>query len=259
MSETLESHWAELAGVALLGSDRRPVPEPPGGPLAELAAARHAGDAGEALLDRVAVLGALRKGGLRPGPGVPLLVPAAGDLRPICPPAATTRLVDLLAAWPQLVDEWLATVVAQGWRLSPELVVPLLAKFRSDGARRALVREAAGPLADWLVELFPHLVAPRKATVKPEPPALPADIARLAELEGEALAFTLADGLERGELVNRHRPLLERLLCLVPVAHLPACAALLNRAGTNPNTMGLALSLADLATTRHAMIQELLR
>lgn len=256
---SLAEHWQSLAAVALLGTDRRSPPAVPDGDLADLVADRHAGDAGEAVLDQVAALGALRRGGLRPGPPVALLDVADDDPRPVCPPAATARLADLLDAWPQLVDEWLGALVSHGWRLAPEAAVPLLNRFRAHPPRRALALQAVGPLGDWLAELFPDLVGPRRtATVPAEPPPLPADVQRLARADADALAAALAEGLESGEFSKRHQPMFERVLCSVPIDHLPAIAARLNRAGTNPHTMGIALSLADLAGTRHAMIQELL-
>lgn len=258
---TLAEHWDELAAVALLGADRRSSPSPPAGVAAELAAARRAGDAGDALLDQVALLAALRRGGLRPAPAVPLLMPAPGDHRRPCSPRASAVLRDVLSEWPVLFDEWLTCLGSGGWRLAPEIVVPLLNRFRADPRRRAALLEAAGPVGDWLVELFPSLLAPRPATATtiPEPVApLPADFVRLAELDAATLAATLAQGLERGELTNRFRPLLVQLLGQVPAAHLAPVAAALHRAGTNPNTMGLALGLADFATLRHTMIQELL-
>ncbi len=125
----------------------------------------------------------------------------------------------------------------------------------------AAVVAGTGLLADWLVELFPEQLAPRRGSTRPpEPPAppLPDDFARLAALDGPVLAATLAEGLERAEIANRHRPLLIRLLCTVPPTHLEPCAAALRRAGTHPATMGLALGLAELASLRHVMIQELL-
>jgi hypothetical protein len=109
--------------------------------------------------------------------------------------------------------------------------------------------------------LFPEQLAARPGgsrTLVEPPGPLPADIARYAEFDAELLASSLAVGLERGELSNRHRPMLVRLLCLVSPAVLPTVAAALHRAGSNPATMGLALGLADLTSIRHSMIQELL-
>ncbi len=261
MTASLSDHWAALIDVGLLGAGRRPMPDAPAGPVAELAEARRAGDGGEAVLDQVGLLGALRRSGVRPGPAVPLLVSVPDDPRPVCSARAAALLLDVLSEWPVLLDEWFATLAAGGKRLAPELVVPLLGRFRSDPKRRAVVLEAAGPLGEWIAELFPEQLAPRKASARsgPEPHApLPADFAALVALEPSVLAAALAEGLERTELSNRHRPMLVQLLCTVPAVTLPAVAAALNRAGTNPNTMGLALSLAELATIRHSMIQELL-
>lgn len=257
---SLADHWEALAAGGLLGTDRRGLVPPPPGPAAHLAEHRVPAGSGEGLLDQVALLTALRRAGVRPGPPRPLLLGAPVDDRPPCSERAVAVLGDILAEWPVLLDEWLAALLAGGKRLPADLVVPLLGRFRADPRRRAAVMAGAGSLADWLVELFPtQLVARRPSPAAESPlPPLPPDIARLAELDGPVLAATLAEGLARAELTNRLRPLLVRLVCTVPAGHLAPCAAALHRAGTHPATMGLALGLAELATLRHTMIQELL-
>ncbi|HEY5877069.1 MAG TPA: hypothetical protein VIT64_17290 [Ilumatobacteraceae bacterium] len=263
---SLADLWAGLVSSALVGTERRAAPGPIGGQLDDVTRLRAHHDDSEVVLDRVAAITAMRRAGLRPGPVVPGLVTAPDDPRPVCRPAAVERLHDLLEQWPVLVDQWLAELDRGGWRLPPDAVVELLGRWRNEPERRALVHHVAGPIATWLVELFPAELAPaRSGRARPasgDRPAsgerrLPPDIAPFVALDAGALAAALASGLEEGALGVRHRPALIDLLLQVPPDRLATVADALERAGTNPTTMGLALSLADLARTRLAMLEEL--
>ena len=257
---TWQEHWGLLATAALLGTDRRPAPAPPPGALADAIDRLAPADDAESVLTQVALLTAARRGGVRPGPAVGLLAPCPGDPRPSCPAAAARRLPSLVEHWPSLVDEWLDLVVTHGYRLPPALAVTLLRRHRAD-ARRALVEQAAGPVVSWVAELFPAELGaarPRRAPhVPPEPPPLPGDLAAFVSLPPGDAAAALAHGLVTARFGARLRASLVQLVSALPVASLPAVADALERSGTNPATLGLALSLADLARTRAAMIAEL--
>jgi hypothetical protein len=269
VTTTHAEHWGALVAVAVLGADRHDVPEPPRGPLAALLADRPPRDAAESLLDQVAMATAVRRGGMRPAPARPLLVPCAPGVGRACPAGAVALLDVVLAVWPDLVDEWLARLAAGGWALPEEVAVALLVRFRADPRRRAAVAALAGELADWLAELFPGELAPRPA---PQPrssadagtsadsgdsPPLPPEIAGLATLAPGDLASTMAAALAMGRLVNRHRNALVRLVAGLPEGHLAPLAEALRAAATHPESMGLALALADLAQTRLDIIREL--
>ena len=259
---SLADLWAGLVSAALLGTERRAAPDPIGSPLDEVTRLRTRHDDAELVLDRVAAITAMRRAGVRPGPVVPGLVTAPDDPRPVCPTAAVERLYDLLGQWPVLVDQWLDELNRGGWRLPPDATVELLGRWRNEPERRAVVHRLAGPIATWLTKLFPAELGPgRGEGAGARPPTadrlLPPDIASFASLDAPALAAALASGLEDGSLGVRHRPALIDLLLQVPPDRLAAVADALERAGTNPTTMGLALSLADLARTRLAMIEEL--
>lgn len=261
MTDTWADHWSRLATASLLGTDRRPAPEPPPGPLADAVADAAPADDAESVLTQVALLVAARRAGVQPAPPVPVLAPAADDPRPLCPPAAARRLPELVAHAPSLVDEWLDRLVTGGFRLAPDAAVTLLARHRNDG-RRALVEQAAGPLAAWLTELFPRSFGRGARGTIPvlEPPPLPADLAALAVQaadDAEGVAAALAAGLASGHLGVRLRAALVQLVSALPSAALNTVADALSRAGTNAATLGLTLSLADLARTRAAMIDEL--
>ena len=174
---SLADLWAGLVSSALLGTERRAAPGPIGGQLDDVTRLRTHHDDSELVLDRVAAITAMRRAGLRPGPVVPGLLTAPDDPRPVCRPAAVERLHDLLEQWPVLVDQWLAELDRGGWRLPPDAVVELLGRWRNEPERRAVVHHLAGPIATWLVELFPAELAParsegaRPATVRAPAPA----------------------------------------------------------------------------------------
>ena len=77
MTDTWADHWNHLATASLLGTDRRPAPEPPPGPLADAVAEAAPADDAESVLTQVALLVAARRAGVRPAPPVPVLAPAA--------------------------------------------------------------------------------------------------------------------------------------------------------------------------------------
>jgi hypothetical protein len=274
---SLAGHWGELVSASLLGVERRPAPAPMAGPLDDLVAARARSDEAERVLDDVAAISAMRRAGVRPGPGAAPLVPAPEDPRPTCRPAAVDRLYDLLEQWPALVDPWLAGVAHGGWRLPPDVAVELLRRWRAEPRRRATVIELTGALAGWLVALFPDELASRLAerpgraasrsasaspAASPAPdaangPAIPPDLVPLLDLDGPALAGALAQGMRDGAFGVRHRPGLVELLLHTAPENLAPVGDALERAATNPETMGLAISLADLARVRLGMIEEL--
>jgi hypothetical protein len=250
-ASTLADHWQTVATVALLGVDRRPVPEPPPGPIGELLGRRAHGDGAATVIDLAAALTVVRRAGVRPGPGLAMLVAPAPDPRAVCRRAALERIALVVDEWPELVDEWLTLVGRGGWRLPGDVAVALYLRFRGDANRRATIRALSGELTEWLGEVFPELAArgPRRPPARPEP----VPVGRSTAID----PTMIPEGLESGELSVRHRAALIHAICSLEPERLNVLAERLSRAGTNPNTMGLALSLADLAHTRHAMITEL--
>lgn len=275
---TLADHWNQLASIALLGADRRPVPAAPNGDIeALLDRLDHLDrldrpDPARLLLVQVAAMSAARRAGLRPNPALAMLHPAPGEQRPVCPPLLTARLGAVLTEWPDLLEEWLDGVDASGWRLTPDSAVGLLTRLRVNGALRDKTIALTGPLATWLFELFPAQFRASKPSKPPTPPTaltapvqrlvdagppIPADIVDLLDIaEPAALADELAKRLQTGAVGNRNRASLQQLVRQLDKVFLGPVAAALERAATNPNTMGLALSLGDLARFRLTMIQE---
>lgn len=260
---TMQQHWQELVGAALLGSDRRDPPAPPAGPLSQLAAERHGAGPAEQLLQQVAATAVLRRAAFLPGPAAPVPMPPAHDPRPVTPPNATLTWRRIVADWAVLEDEWLVTVIGSGHRLAPELVPRLLARHRGDAVRHARVQLAAGPLAAWLIEQSPALACTKRAVVAPEvllavpELAITPDLAVLAGAPPAAAAAAIADGLADGSLGAAHRQVLQHLVARLPPETLPAVAAALDTIDPAARSIGLAFALCDLARLRLSMLTEL--
>ncbi len=150
--------WADLQGAALLGTDRRPLPEA----RTPLSAAVDRADPAGALLDLAAVAAVRRRAGALPGPAVDTPEPAPADPRPALPGAAARRLAVLLgtrsghgstANLSELLPQWLTAARTRGYRLPPALVPALLDTGRARSELRSDAVALAGPLGRWLA---PH-------------------------------------------------------------------------------------------------------
>lgn len=268
------TYWSSLVTAALLGTDRRDPPTPPIGPLAELAAdlsvQANRNEAPARLLQQVAAVAAMRRGGLQPASVVAPPSPPAHDARPVTPPSATATWQRVVADWPVLDDEWVLAVLRNGLRLAPELVVPMLTRHRTDQVRHARVVAAAGPLADWLVEWSPRLACPARAPLAPvvlaermaELPEVPItpDLQPLLALGAEAaeqVVQAVAGGLSSGALTMASRGVLVNLIARVHPGVLTPLSHALQRVDPSRPTIGLAFALADLARLRAHMLTEL--
>ncbi len=260
---TIADHWEELVTVALLGTDRRDPP-PPAGPLADLVDDTARSSPSERMLAHVAAAVAVRRAGVVPGPPIEPLAPPEPDDRPPCVPAAVDRWHHVTTSWPVLEDEWMLTSITNGWRLAPELVPPALARHRTDPVRHRRVCVAAGPIAGWLIDQLPDLAGSKpNAVVEPEALAdlpelpIPPDLAGLLHAPGAELGRVLGSGLEHGELGPSHRAVLVNLVARMLPSGLADAAAVLDAVDPYSAGAGLATALADLATTRHRMLDEL--
>lgn len=260
---SIDVHWDELVTVALLGTDRR---DPPAidGPIGDVVADAMAPNPAERMLIEVAAATAVRRAAFMPRDRAEPMTPPAVDPRPVCPPAATRRWQHIVVSWPVLEDEWTLTLIEGGWRAAPQIVPAMLARHRTDAVRRAHVLLAAGPLAEWLAE---HVESLRPATGAARPdragigvlPTLPVppDLADLAGEPGERIGEVLADTLETGGLGNAHRNVMVNMLARVAPDRLGAIAEGLDRVSAVSSAHPLASSMADLARTRRAMLDEL--
>jgi hypothetical protein len=260
---TMAEHWRELVTTAMLGTDRRDPPAAPGA-VGDLVDDALRSSPSERLLAQVAACAAVRRAGVLPGPPVPRLQPPASDERPVIVPAAADRWHHVVASWPVLEDEWLLTVIGNGWRVAPELVPDLLRRHRSDPLRRVWAETASGPLAGWIVSLVPDLAAragmpPPAAESLGELPELPIPVELQPLLDAPAgdAARVIAAGVERGQFASAHRAVLVNLLARMRPDALPLVAEVLGAVDPASPGAGLASVLADLALTRSRMLDEL--
>jgi hypothetical protein len=263
---TVDALWAELVTTSLLGTDRRDPPEP-GGLIGDLVADTARADPSARMLAAVAACVAVRRAGVRPADPLDPLAPPTPDDRPECVPAAIDRWHHITTSWPVLEDEWMVTLVTRGWRLAPELVPLALHRHQRDHVRRARVMVAAGPLADWLLEQLPDL-APSRAHRR----LAPIDVERLGELadlpvppelavllhrRGAEVGGSIAGGLEERTLTEAHRAVLVNVVARCAPEGLGDLAEVLGAVDRHSAGYGLASVLADLATTRMRMLDEL--
>jgi len=269
---TLERHWQELVTAALLGTDRRDPPAPVG-PLVDLVADTARVAPSERMLAHVAACTAVRRAGVLPAPAAPPLAPPPPDERPVCPPAAVERWHHVTSSWPVLEDEWMRTLLANGWRAAPELLPAMLRRHRADPHRRERALEAAGPLGPWLIEQLPELGpgGPARATPRrtvnsvpgsapigglPELP-IPPDLAPLLDAAGAEAGRVIATGLEAGTLGPSHRAVLVNLIARARADGLAELSEVLDAVDPATSGHGLASVLSDLALTRRRMLDEL--
>lgn len=260
---TMEAHWRELVTAALLGTDRREPPQPIG-PLEDLVADTVRSAPSERMLAHVAACTAVRRAGVLPGPVVDPLASPDDDPRPVCVPAAAARWQHISRSWPVLEDEWVLTLIRNGWRLSPELIPALLMRYRRDPVRRTRALAASGPAAQWLVEHMPTLAAtqpvanasPEAIAELPELP-IPPELAQLLSASGAEAGGAIAGGLESGQLVHAHRAVLVNLMARIRPDALTDLADVVLAVDPHSTGHALATVLADLAITRHRMLDDL--
>ena len=263
---TVDEAWSQLVAVAMLGTDRRNPPEPVG-VIADLVDDTVRATPSERMLAQVAATVAVRRAGVVPGPALAPLAGPDPDDRPVCVPAAADRWHHVIASWPVLEDEWVLTVIRNGWRVPPELAPTMLVRHRSDPVRRARAELACGPLASWLVGHLPDLAARGTASSAPDPRAeeiaelpvlpIPPDLEPMLFADGEQVARQLAGAIDSGALVHAHRAVLVNLVARMRPDSLPAVVAALDAIDGSSIGFPLASVLADLARTRDRMLDEL--
>jgi hypothetical protein len=171
-----------------------------------------------------------------------------------------------VSSWPVLEDEWMLTLIRNGWRVPPDLVPEVLDRHRTDPIRRARAELACGPLAGWLVGHLPELAARGAASSQPDPspediaelPPLPVPpgLTELIDTSGD-IGSTLASSIVAGDLGAAHRAVLVNLIARVRPESLEEIATALGLVESTSPGYGLAVVLADLALTRLRMLDEL--
>ena len=259
----MAEHWNDLVTVALLGTDRRDPPTPPGA-LADLVADTARSSPSERMLAQVAAATAVRRAGILPGPALDELAVPEGDDRLPCTPAAVDRWHHITASWPVLEDEWLLTLIRNGWRIAPELLPAMLLRHRNDAVRRTRVMVGVGNAGRWLVGHLPYLEARHpNATVTPEAlaelPDLPIapELAQMLDWPGSEIAGVVGQSIESAALGQSHKPMLVNLVARIRLDALIDFADGMDSVDSTASGHGLATVLGDLATTRHRMLDEL--
>lgn len=140
-----------LARMALLGTERAPAP-----PLAaELAMLAINDDPPRTLLRQAAWCGLTERAGWMPGqPNIDMPECAPETLPAIGEESALLLLEMLAREDAELMRECLQKVLAHGLRLNERMLPRMLAHY-ADPRQRALVIEAGGAMARWLVRLNP--------------------------------------------------------------------------------------------------------
>ncbi|MGA9279292.1 MAG: hypothetical protein WBV89_20255, partial [Ilumatobacter sp.] len=204
---------------------------------------------------------------VRPAAPADLLAPPEPDDRPVCTPAAAERWHHITSSWPVLEDEWMITLIQTGRRLAPELVPQALRRHRRDPVRRTRVMIAAGPLAVWLIGHVPDLddsstgraltTAEREHLGELPDLPIPPELAPLVARSGSEAGGSIAIGLEDRTLVEAHRAVLVNVIARCAPEGLVDLADVLGAVDPRSPGHGLASVLADLATTRSRMLDEL--
>jgi hypothetical protein len=216
------------------------------------------------MLAAVAACTVARRAGLTPLAASAPLQPPPPDERAMLPPSVADRWRQVVAEWPVLEDEWIDRVAERGWRLAPDVLVALLRRHQRDTGARARVEQLAGPIAAWLVDHQPDLAARpsgasgHAAGRRAELPVSP-ELAPMLDADERTVARTLAAGLAAGRYGPPHRAVLVNTVARVRPAALPRLVDALRAVDPASPSIGLALVLADLAATRHAMLVELER
>jgi hypothetical protein len=143
------------------------------------------------------------------------------------------------------------------------LVVPVLARHRTDATRHARALVAAGTLGQWMIEWSPRLACTSKKPAVMEAIGELPDLAILPEMHAVLSASplqaarTIAGGLSSGAFGISHRAVLVNVVARVQPASLPALAEAIGHIDPSQPSIGLAFALADLARLRHQMLTEL--
>jgi hypothetical protein len=268
MTTPVTDHWHELVTVALLGTDRRDPPPAPPGPLADLVDDALRDRPSSRMLVHVAATTAARRAGLRPAAPAAPLAPPRSDDRPVIPPAAARRWWEIAGDWPVLEDEWLLTVQRAGWRPSPDVLVALLRRHRGDAGRAARVAAVGGPLVGWLTEHLPELAptarrrendadAERDAIDDLPGLAVPPELLNLLPAAPSRVVPAVVHGFTSGTYAVAHGTVLMNFIARCRHDALAPLAEGLRSLDPAAPTTGLAHSLAELADTRRAMLDEL--
>jgi len=252
LAASANDEWAALVGAAVLGTDRRPAPDP----LPGWDAWARATDPAAALLDRAAAVVVARRAGACPQPRPPVTLPAAPvDTRPVCPAACAVRLARLLSGEHDLLlPEWFERCETAGIQLPWASLPTLLLKARRNPALDVAVRRLAAGRASWLADVVPELgvkvarSAPTASTppftTPPRPPDSGAVVTSILNVFYDRLA-TWATA-----------PEMRVAAAAIDPAWLPSLVVELSRIGFDPTVERTRRDVLAIAEFRHEMHRE---
>jgi hypothetical protein len=254
VSDLLDTHWRELVTAALLGTERRSPPRPPVALVADVVDDGVPPDDAARMLATVSAVIAARRAAFVPLPPADRLQPPTqADTRPMTPPDASATWREIVAEWPVLEDEWMLTVIGNGYRLAPDVLVAALIRHRNDPARRARAALAGGPLSAWLIDHVPGLAAGGGRTVAADVVmslpdlAIPPDLAELTQVDAHTFVRRLLPRFNSAEFGPAHRAVLTNLIARCRPEVLTHAAEALEATATT-----LTLPLAELCRLRHS-------
>lgn len=249
---SVQGYWLQLVTAGLLGTDRREVPAPPAGPIADAVDDQAIVGAPGRLLAAVAVTTAAQRGGMRPlAPVAPLAAPPMRAAATVPSPAAAAYW-QLRREWPLLEDDWLEAVAAGGWSLPPDIAVDLVQRHRPGSPRRQVVDQIAGELGAWLAEHRDE-AGPWRGEATPgrpgaasvDPPVVTASLSALVEGSADLVAEVVAGGFLDDEFSMADRAVLVNLVSLLRPDVLGRLGRALRVLPASVRMFALAADLAD--------------
>jgi hypothetical protein len=170
------SDWGDVVTTALLGTNRRPVPD---GLPGDWATTTEAVDSAIAVLELAARHRAWSRAGTRLAVAdPPVLGPPVGAVAPADAQELLGRMLD--RPRPTVINAWLAGSVSREWVVGPDHWAPLAElASRTVAYDRKLLAGALGPRGRWFLEQNPawRRLAAQLAAAMTEPEASDASVA----------------------------------------------------------------------------------
>jgi hypothetical protein len=252
VAKSASTEWAALVATAVLGTDRKRLPEPEVGWDAWSTDT----DAAVALLDRAAAVVTAQRAGVRPNPSVPLGPVAPPDSRKPCPSPVARRLQRMLRGEHDLLlPEWFARLAERDLQLPWASLPLLLLRGRRDPALDLVVRAAAGERAAWLADAVPELGV-RAVPQKPKEPVEPLRPPPTIDDSGAAVSAILSAFAARA-VTWAAAPQLRNIVAALEPAWLSRLVAELSALAFDPTSERTRRELIALAEFRDAMLREL--
>ena len=249
LAASAAQEWANLVTTAVLGTDRKRLPNPPPG----WESLRTADDPAVELLDRATAVATARRAGIQPSPPVLQIAAAPPDDRPECSPLAADLLARMLAGPHEIVlAEWFSRCAAAGVRPPSHHIPALLLRGRRNPSFDVVARQVIGPRAAWLADAMPELgvgVVPQAPPVGSQPFLPP----RPHPDSGAVVSVIVEMFLDRSASWAAVAQL-RLAVAALDASWLPALSLELNRAPFHASTERTRVELIGLTQIRREMI-----